>query len=101
MSIADSMFESAKKAFVADDMATAERLCRSIIAMAPGDARPWIILTDITLRQGRGKDALVWAEKAVTLDRRDPFAHLGKVKCLIALGRLKEALEAAESGVRI
>jgi tetratricopeptide (TPR) repeat protein len=101
MPIADAMFESAKRAFVADDMATAERLCRSIITMSPRDARPWIILTDITLRQGRAKDALVWAEKAVTLDRRDPFAHLGKVKCLISLGRLNEALEAAETGVRI
>jgi tetratricopeptide (TPR) repeat protein len=101
MSISDAMFESAKKAFVANDMATAERLCRSIIAMSPRDARPWIILTDITLRQGHPKDALVWAEKAVALERRDPFAHLGKVKCLISLGRLNEALEAAESGVRI
>jgi tetratricopeptide (TPR) repeat protein len=101
MSTADAMFESAKRAFVSNDMANAERLCRSIIALAPLDARPWIILTDITLRQDRAKDALVWAEKAVTLDRRDPFAHLGKVKCLIALGRLNEAMEAAEIGVRI
>jgi tetratricopeptide (TPR) repeat protein len=101
MSIADAMFESAKKAFVADDMAAAERLCRSIIAISPADARPWTILTDITLRQGRPRDALVWAEKAVALDRRDPFAQLGKVKCLITLGLLSEALEAAETGVRI
>lgn len=101
MSITDAMFESAKKAFVADDWPAAERLCRSIIAIAPQDARPWIILTDITLRQGRAKDALVWAEKAVMLDRRAPYAYLGKVKCLIALGRLGEALETAEAGVRI
>lgn len=101
MSTADMMFESAKKAFVADDMATAERLCRSIIAISPRDARPWIILTDITLRQDRPKDALVWAEKAVSLNQGDPFAYLVRVKCLIALGRLNEARETAEAGVRI
>jgi len=101
MSIVDAVFESAKRAFVANDMATAERLCRSMIAASAHDARPWIILTDISLRQGRPADALVWAEKAVARDRHDAFAHLGKVKCLTALGRLTEALETAETGVAI
>jgi tetratricopeptide (TPR) repeat protein len=97
----DARFESAKAAFVAGDLAATEEHCRAMIATAPRDARPWIILGDVDLRRGRPDSAMARADRAVALAPQDPFAHLVRCKCLIAKARLNDALETAERAVGI
>ncbi len=98
MSIADALFEAAKRAFVADDLASAEKHCKTLVALAPADARPWVILTDIALVRAQADEALRSSEMAVSLDRRDPFTFLAKTKSLIALGQVSNAVHTAEAG---
>ncbi len=95
----DAAFESAKRAFVAGDLAAAERRSRAMIAADGRDARPWIILADIELRRGQAAAAERWAERACGLDPGNPFARVVLCKSLIALGRLAEAAAQAEAVV--
>ncbi len=101
MATADVMLESAKQAFVAADLAGAERLCRSIIGIAPALAGPWIILGDIELRRRRPDAALVWADKAIAVEPRNAYGYLVRCKCLVAASRLKDAFETAKIAVGI
>jgi tetratricopeptide (TPR) repeat protein len=101
MPTAEALLEAAKQAFVARDFLEAERLCRSIIAGAPALAGPWIILGDIELRHRRPDAALVWADKAIALEPKNPYGYLVRCKCLVAFSRLKEAFETAEAAVSI
>jgi tetratricopeptide (TPR) repeat protein len=101
MQRAEATLESAKRAFVVGDMAGAERLCRSIIDAAPGLAGPWIILGDIELRRGRPDSALVFADKAISLEPRNAFGYLVRCKCLVAASRLQDAFETAEVAANI
>ncbi len=97
---ANAMLDSAKRAFVAADLAGAERICRSIIAASPKLAGPWIILADIELRRRRADAALVWADKAVALEPQNPYGYLVRSNCLVASARLKDAFEAAVAAVK-
>jgi len=101
MMTAEALLESAKRAFVANDFAEAERLCRTIIRTAPAMGGPWIILGDIELRQRRPDAALVWADKAIALEPQNAFGYLVRCKSLIAFSRLQEAFETAETAISI
>jgi tetratricopeptide (TPR) repeat protein len=94
-------FDAAQSAFMRGDLAAAERLCVDVLSRAPGDSRPWSLLSETALRRGRPDAAIVAAEKAVALDGRDPMARLMRAKCLALDGRVAEAQEAAELGVRL
>ena len=100
-SIAESTIESAKKAFIAGDLAAAERLCRAVIAAAPALAVPWILLGDIALERRKPDSALVWADKAIALEPRNPFGYLLRCRTLMVYSRLRDAFETARAGVRI
>ena len=101
MPTAEALLESAKKAFVAQDFAKAERICRSIIAAGVQIAGPWIILGDIELRNRRPDAALIWANKAIAIEPRNAFGYLVRCKCLVAFSRLQEAFETAETAINI
>jgi tetratricopeptide (TPR) repeat protein len=101
LSFAETTLESAKRAFASGDLPAAERLCRSIIATAPKLAGPWIILGDIELRRRRPEAALIWADKAIALEPRNPYGYLVRCKSLVAASRLKDAFETAVTAVAI
>ncbi len=100
-SIAESLIESAKKAFIAGDLAVAERFCRAVIAAAPKLAVPWILLGDIELERRRPDAALAWADKAIALEPRNAYGYLLRCRTLMAYSRPMEAFETARAGVRI
>ena len=92
-------FGNARTAFARGDLATTENLCLTLIADFPQAAEPWNLLSETALRRGRPDAAIVCADKAVALNRRDPIAHLMHAKCLMLLGRLTEARAAADAGI--
>ena len=101
LAIAEATLESAKKSFAEGDVAGAERQCRAIIAATPALAGPWIILADIELRRRRPDAALVWADKAITLEPLNPYSYLVRCKSLVAAARLQDAFDTAVDAIAI
>lgn len=75
----------------------AERL-RQVEAAAAGSAPSALVLGFLALRQWRLDEALDWFGKAVVRAPRAPGGHAGRVRALVAAGRLGEALDALRAG---
>ena len=82
-------------------MATVERICSQILALAPSDATAWALLTETALLRGRLDAAIVCANRAVASMPADPIAHVLRAKCLFVSGEAHAALEAAEATSKI
>jgi tetratricopeptide (TPR) repeat protein len=83
------------------DLATAERICAQVLAVAPDDAGAWAVLTETALQRGRPDAAIVCASRAVALTPEDPIAHILRAKCLFISGEPGQALATAEAASRI
>jgi tetratricopeptide (TPR) repeat protein len=94
-------FEAARQAFVSNDLASAEQLCRAIVTAEPKNVLPWTLLCEIALRRNDGRTALSCAEQAVRLDPNHLLARVVHAKTCLILGDLAAALETAEAGERI
>jgi tetratricopeptide (TPR) repeat protein len=98
---AAALFPQARTALAQGDLGTAERLCLKLTVDFPGMGQPWGLLAEVSILRGRPDAAIHYAEKAVALGGDDPIAHVMLAKCLISLGRLGEAYEAAEKGAAL
>jgi tetratricopeptide (TPR) repeat protein len=100
MAAADQHFQAARRAFAEGDLAGAESHCLQALQAAPKDSRPWGLLSETALRRNRPDAAIVCADKAVRFGPRDPFAHLMRAKCLALDGKVRDALDSVEAGLR-
>ena len=95
------MMEAARRAIARGDLATAERICREVLAVAPDDGGAWTLLTETALQRGRPDAAIVCADRAVALSPGEPVAHIMRAKCLLYFGEAQEAFRAAEAASKI
>jgi len=93
--------DSARRAFSGGDLATAELICKDVLAHAPANGGAWTLLTETALQRGRLDAAIVSANRAVALCPRDPVAHVLQAKCLLQSGEAQAALAAAEAAARV
>src|ERR1039457_4560128 len=81
----------------AKDWQAAERASSRLNAQHPEFAVGWQTGSRIALVLGPGADALTRIARAWTLEPHNPHWLIHRAKCLLALGRLLEACEAAAS----
>lgn len=89
--------DTARRAFSGGDIAATERICAQLLARDSGDWAAWSLLTETALQRGRVDAALVCAERAVALNGRDAIPHILRAKCLFLSGKIRQAIEAAET----
>jgi protein O-GlcNAc transferase len=87
-----SLLQRAATARAAGLLDDAERLCRSALALAPGNLDSSQMLGVIVLQRGRSEEAVALFSRAAALnpDRAEAHANLGTA--LVYLGRPEEAL---------
>jgi tetratricopeptide (TPR) repeat protein len=89
--------EAARRAFAAGDIAATERICTEVLARNANEWAAWALLTETALRRGRHDAAIVCADRAVQLARKNPLPLILRAKCLYLAGKARQALEAAEA----
>jgi len=92
-----STIGAAHRAFASGDVATTERLCKTLVEAAPQDARAWALLAETALLRNRPDAAKVCADRAVALAPREPIAHIMQAKTLLHSGEIAAALNAAKA----
>ena len=92
---------AARRALAGGELSTAERICREVLAVAPGAAGAWSLLTETALLRQRPQAAIICADRAVALTPDDPIAHVMRAKCLLYSGEPGQALAAAEMAANI
>src|SRR6185503_9725021 len=68
-----ALMDAAAKALDAGDDASAQALLQRIVGENPRDAEAWHTLAAIAVRDGRAAEAVDPAERALSLDRRNPL----------------------------
>jgi tetratricopeptide (TPR) repeat protein len=85
------------------DFATSEDLARRALDLDPNNAWGWLRLGWVAVYRGRQEEALGHFDRAEDLSPLDPFLFnidFGRSAAKRALGRLNEALEHIEKGMR-
>jgi tetratricopeptide (TPR) repeat protein len=92
-----STVDAARRAFAGGDIAETERICAEILARDATEWTAWALLTETALRRGRNDAAIVCADRAVALARKNPLPLILRAKCLHLAGRPRDTFEAAEA----
>ena len=79
----------------AKDWRAAGQAVSRLNAQHPEFAAGWRAASHVSLMLGNPGDALASIDVAVSLESHDPHVHMERARCLLALGRLPEAREAA------
>jgi predicted O-linked N-acetylglucosamine transferase (SPINDLY family) len=89
----DLLFNQAADAHRHGDLATAEKLCREIVAANPNHLRALFALATIESDRGNYLAAEAYAARIVAIDTTNAEVHNLRGLALAALGRLPEAAE--------
>lgn len=80
-------------------LAQAEKLYREFLSAEPNHAVALHLLGVCLFQRGKAEDALVFFERSVRLQPKDPGAHINHALALSALNRIDEAKAASERAV--
>jgi tetratricopeptide (TPR) repeat protein len=87
----------ARASFAKGDVATTERLCKSLVETAPQTAGAWALLAETALLRNRPDAARICATKAAALAPYDARTRIVEAKVLFHVGEFLEALRAAQA----
>lgn len=94
-------YRQAELALSARDYQRAHRFCMTILSIAPDFGGALFLLGMIALEHGNFAKAAEVLERALQLDPGDPRCHAQFGRCLIALQRPREALQAAQRALAL
>jgi tetratricopeptide (TPR) repeat protein len=89
------------ESYQSGDLVAAQRLVQKLLQGDEGQADWWALASDIALHQGRTRDAIIAADRAVRLEPGNPPLHVRSARCHIIVGDVTAArreVDAALSG---
>ncbi len=96
----DALIGLARHAAIGNDLANAERFAKDATVRAPKNAETWMLMGNLLRSQGKGKEALVAYDKALTINPAHRNAHIEKAYVHIGSNDLVAAKADVDAAVK-